>query len=168
MEICQNIWIKWPNWILYFWLPEVTDLYWSLDDIWTQTCWGHRGVCVCVCSSTQRTLTIVSKYCENPTKYMGLVTNLIFLNAWSNLPLQICTWPLTPLLLCVIVMTWGMDQGRSKVVKIGVAIILVSNKASGVSGVYHGVVSVGPLKGPGGVHGQNPWWGSRGQCHRKL
>ena len=32
----------------------------------------------------------------------------------------------------------------------------------------HGVGSRGPLKGPGGVQGQSPWWGSRGRSPRKL
>ena len=32
----------------------------------------------------------------------------------------------------------------------------------------HGVGSRGPLKGPGGVQGQGPWWGSRGRSPRKL
>ena len=31
-----------------------------------------------------------------------------------------------------------------------------------------GVGSWGPLKGPGGVQGQSPWWGSRGRSPRKL
>ena len=42
--------------------------------------------------------------------------------------------------------------------------------ASAASGALapHGWGSRGPLKGPGGVQGQSPWRGSRGQCPRKL
>ena len=42
--------------------------------------------------------------------------------------------------------------------------------ASAASGALapHGRGSRGPLKGPGGVQGQSPWRGSRGQRPRKL
>ena len=36
------------------------------------------------------------------------------------------------------------------------------------SGAFSGVGSRGQLKGPGGVQGQSPWWGSRGEAPGSL